>query len=388
MSWETKDDFWFHVTFICRRSPTQNTDVCLVGDFNGWRVSEQYRMQPCEEGFRVTVLLSEGFYHYKFLVDGEHVSDEANPHVSGAYGNSIMFVHMDPAVYCMRFPPQQQHPRRDYHSCGSAFHTICPEIPPDIAACGVLRRLIFVYIPPSYFSHPDRSYPVLYAHDGQNLFSTPEGEGLDAGGWFLDAKLDHWWAEGLLPEFILVAIPSAELACSGNRQREYSVMEFTSAQEEPFVHYITEVVKAAVDAQFRTNPGPEHTLTLGASLGGLFAFLLAVSRPDVFSGAVCLSPAFWFVDRTNQSTYSLIQSKASSPPPCRLYIDSGDGEGDNMVVVRDMATVLEECGWQEGTHYKYHLDRCKERQPLGITHSERVWRERVILGLQFMMQNR
>lgn len=386
MTWELKDEFWFRVTFICRRPLEHDAQVHLVGDFNGWRVSEVYRMRQCEEGHQVTVLLSEGFYHYKFLVDGEYERDEANPHVGGAFGNSIMFVHMDPAVYRLKTPQEQPHPHRDYHSpCGSVFHTLCPEVPPELAARGVLQRLVFVYTPPSYSSHPDRSYPVLYAHDGQNLFSTPEGGPLYAGGWYLDAKLDHWWREKTLPEFILVAIPSAELACSGNRQREYSPVEYSLAQDEPFVRYVTGVVKVTVDGQFRTKPDRDHTFTLGSSLGGLFAFLLAMTCPSVFSCAVCVSPAFWFIDRSNQSVYSLVRSQAQFPPRCRVYIDSGDGEGDNMVEVRDMVEVLEESGWREGTDYRYQLERCTEREPHGITHSERVWRERVFTGLAFML---
>ena len=160
----------------------------------------------------------------------------------------------------------------------------------------------------------------MYAHDGQNLFSTPEGGELCWGGWFLDAKLDYWWSVNDLPEFILVAVSSAELACACNRQKEYTVTEYSTAKHEPFVRYITEVVKVEVDTKFRTKPGREHTFTLGASLGGLFAFILSLSRSDVFSGCVCLSPAFWFVDRSNMSIYSMIPTRGDHDVPCQIYV--------------------------------------------------------------------
>ena len=160
------------------------------------------------------------------------------------------------------------------------------------------------------------------------------------GGWFLDAKLDYWWSVNDLPEFILVAVSSAELACACNRQKEYTVTEYSTAKHEPFVRYITEVVKVEVDTKFRTKPGREHTFTLGASLGGLFAFILSLSRSDVFSGCVCLSPAFWFVDRSNMSIYSMIPTRGDHDVPCQIYVDSGDGEGDNKEVVRYMSEVL------------------------------------------------
>lgn len=387
-TWEEKDEFWYRVRFVYRtsRGGDDGPLVYLVGDFNGWCATEEHRMTHCEEGYHVTVLLSEGFYHYKFLVNGEHISDDWNPHKGAAYGNSVMFVHMDPAVYCVRPPAHQSCPVREYSSrVGSVMHTLCPLVPAHLSSRGLLQRMVFVYTPPSYSTHLDHTYPVLYAQDGQNLFSTPEGSGgLVAGGWYLDAKLDQWWAEGLLPEFILVAIPSVELACTGNRQREYSVVEYGSAREEPYIKYVVEVIKTAVDSNFRTKHSPQHCFTLGASLGGLAAFLLATAHPEVFSCAVCMSPAFWFIDRSNKSVYSTIRREAL--PSCRLYLDSGDGEGDNMIVTRFMADTLRDSGWECGTDYMYHLDKCRGRVPLGVTHSEYVWRARVLPALQFVFK--
>ena len=189
-----------------------------------------------------------------------------------------------------------------------------------------------------------------------------------------------------LPEFILVAVSSAELACACNRQKEYTVTEYSTAKHEPFVRYITEVVKVEVDTKFRTKPGREHTFTLGASLGGLFAFILSLSRSDVFSGCVCLSPAFWFVDRSNMSIYSMIPTRGDHDVPCQIYVDSGDGEGDNKEVVRYMSEVLKERGWKDGQDFKYQLEHCSHREPYGVTHSERVWRERVITGLKYILR--
>ena len=89
-----------------------------------------------------------------------------------------------------------------------------------------------------------------------------------------------------LPEFILVAVLVLNWQGACNRQKEYTVTEYSTAKHEPFVRYITEVVKVEVNTKFRTKPGREHTFTLGASLGGLFAFILSLSRSDVFSGCV------------------------------------------------------------------------------------------------------
>lgn len=92
MVWQFKDEFWFDVTFIYRSHDAAS--VFLAGDFCGWK-TDVHKMAKCEEGFTITLPLSEGFYHYKFYVDGNWVRDEHNPHQGGLFGNSIMFVHMD-----------------------------------------------------------------------------------------------------------------------------------------------------------------------------------------------------------------------------------------------------------------------------------------------------
>ena len=453
--WLFMDDFWFKVTFVYRDSHHTAKVVHLVGDFCGWKQLDMLQMSCCAEGYSLTLPLQEGYYHYKFLVDDEWVRDVHNPHRAGAFDNSLMFVHMDPGVHGLR---AQYPPHRDYHrpnSDGSHFQVLSPPIPTELASYGVLERLVFVYLPPSYHSSGECHYPVVYAHDGQNLFSTPEHRGGPfRGGWYLDAKLDHYWSQKVLPEFILVAIPNSDFVCIGNRTREYCTGTLANAQEDPFVRYLI-TIKAEVDSKYRTLSDAQNTITLGASMGGLLSFTLAMTHPDVFSRAVCMSPSFWYVDRNNRTAYDLVipitsehaevnnteamstvesvvdlnHSAASatehtmpSPPIstaladlttnpkasavesmlstldaldsarrqftasgacCRVYIDSGDGEGDNMFETREMQAVLLQNGWTAGTDFMYILDKCRDRVDMGITHSESVWRERVHMGLMF-----
>lgn len=385
--WEFKDEFWFNVTFIYRTQDYSHDSVYLAADFNGWS-TDQCPMQPTEEGYAVTTPLSEGFYHYKFYIDGVWLHDERNPHRGGMYGNSIMFVHMDHKVYGLR---PQYSPHRDYHRPNAAedhFRTLCPEVPADIASFGILQRLVFVYLPPSYQSCLDTHYPVVYANDGQNLFSTPEHRGGPfRGGWYMDAKLDHFWSQGVLPEFILVAIPNADFVSIGNRNREYCTANFIDTSGDAYIHYLIDVVKKEVDFKFRTLPDPGNTVTLGASMGGLCSFVLALTRSDVFSRAICMSPSFWYIDVNNLSAYNIVKSleQEGKTPPCKLYIDSGDGPGDNFYETRLMAETLDKCGWKPEKDFLYRLDMCAGSVDMGITHSESVWRERVLLALQFAL---
>lgn len=388
-AWNFKDEFWFNVTFVCHSHVAHHVHLC--GDFNGWN-RDSHEMLRCAEGFSVTIPLSEGFYEYKFVVDGLWTRDEHNPHTSHEHGNSVMFVHMDPKVYGHR---PQASPYREYqrpHSDGSQFRVLCPHVSPEVASFGILQRQVYVYLPPSYQSAQSRRYPVVYAHDGQNLFSTPGDKGgPPAGGWYLDAKLDDWWLRGELPEFILVAIPNSDFVCIGNRYREYCTAEYLDTSRDAFIRYIINDVKAVVDDQFRTLPEAANTFALGASAGGLLSYVLAMNHSDTFSCSMCMSTSFWYVDRSNRSAFDLAKvhaSKWKKRAHCRLYIDSGDGEGDNMYDVKMMDAVLLESGWRPNEDFVYFLDECRSRVEHQVTHSEHVWRERVKQGLTFALRGK
>ncbi|XP_064400309.1 uncharacterized protein LOC135346573 [Halichondria panicea] len=379
--WQPKDDFWFNVTFIYHKETITHSSVYLTGDFNGWSCS-QHLMVACSEGYTVTLSLCTGFYHYKFFSDDAWFHDDHNPHRGGERGNSVMFVHMDPTVYGLR---PQSPPHRDYHrpeTPRNHFHTLSPSLTADIAAHGILQRLVFVYLPPSYSSDPTRRYPVVYANDGQNLFSTPEHCGGPCmGGWAMDAHCDHHWTQGTLPEFILVAVPNSDFVCIGNRTKEYCTADFQDTSQDPYICYLVEVVKRDIDATYRTLPDPCHTVAMGSSNGGLCAFVCAVNHSQVFGGAVCMSPSFWHVDRDNHAAYSLVQSRPQ--PPSRLYIDSGDGLGDNRYDVKMMSDTLTRCGWK----HKYLLDECASRMPHGMTHLETAWGARVLDALKYVLDS-
>ena len=100
-----------------------------------------------------------------------------------------------------------------------------------------------------------------------------------------------------------------------------------------------------------------------------------------------MSPSFWYADKNNASAYSLVEKMAEWKPTlsCKVYIDSGDGKGDNRYETKMMEQALEKNGWTRGAEFKYHLDDCASRVDMGITHSESVWRERVHKGLKFVL---
>lgn len=170
---------------------------------------------------------------------------------------------------------------------------------------GILPRDVHVWLPPGY-GESDQRYPVLYLHDGQQVFDPSTSSfGVD---WQVDEVATDLIAHGALQPLIVVAVNNTE-----DRYEEYS----DCAKGAAYRRFLIETLKPFVDRTYRTLPAREHTAVMGSSMGGLASFLLAWYHPETFSAAACLSPAFFHHDL----------NKASAGPapssPVRLYLDNG-----------------------------------------------------------------
>lgn len=180
------------------------------------------------------------------------------------------------------------------------------------------RTLAFqVLLPPSYDEHTQKRYPVLYAQDGQALFSTG-ADPIDGTSWKMDETLDELYEIGAIEEIIVVGIHTTERR-----------MEMLSPTPDPkhgggdaprYLDFLVERMKPWVDRTYRARPEPASTAVLGASMGGLFSFFAAWTRPDVFGKAACLSGSFWW-DR--RCMIREVQRGSCPAPRPALYIDSG-----------------------------------------------------------------
>ncbi len=190
---------------------------------------------------------------------------------------------------------------------------LCAPSAIDVPGRGPLRYRVM--LPPGYGEQTSCRYPVIYAQDGQALWSDP---GDAHGVWNLDRVLDALWDVRALDELIVVSIETKE----DRLDHLGPVPDETHAGGGGAAHLdaIVSVLKPAVDRELRTRPERASTALLGSSMGGLFSFWAAWTRPDVFGAAMCLSPSFWWADR-----WALRQvSRGICPAPRpRLYLDSG-----------------------------------------------------------------
>lgn len=238
---------------------------------------------------------------------------------------------------------------------------------PDIGGPGVPPRLVSVWLPPGYGQDAERRYPVLYMHDGQNCFDPARAAfGME---WRVDEEATRLIGEGRLPPLIIVGID-----CNGERRFvEYG----DTPQGAAYRAYVVDVVKPLVDAAYRTRPGREDTAVMGSSMGGCVSFLLGWERPDVFSGAACLSPAFFppVLDR--------VRAHRGERKPVRFYLDNG-GVGLEQKLQKGcdrMLALLPKRGFRKEVDYVWYRDPAAE-------HNEDAWAARVWRPLLFLYGGR
>jgi predicted alpha/beta superfamily hydrolase len=179
------------------------------------------------------------------------------------------------------------------------------------------RRDVYVWLPPSYADSADKRYPVIYMHDGQNLFDAHTSY---AGEWCVDETMIALAAEGL--EAIIVALPN-----NADRRLEYSPYPSGVAPEhdgrgDKYIAFITDTVKPMIDEEFRTLPDAAHTGIAGSSMGGLISLYALLRRPDVFSVCGAFSPAYWFGNAGLSRSVAELATGYG-----KVYMDIGTKEG-------------------------------------------------------------
>ncbi|RYZ24467.1 MAG: alpha/beta hydrolase [Chitinophagaceae bacterium] len=214
-------------------------------------------------------------------------------------------------------------------------------------------RRIWLYLPPEYHA-TEKRFPVLYMHDGQNLFEEWSAFGEE---WQVDETIDE--AER---KCIVVGIDNG----GEHRLREYKLHddeEFGKGEGRPYLDFLTQTLKPFIDKTYRTRPGREHTWIAGSSMGGLISYYAALLHPEVYGKAGIFSPSFWLQEDIAEQTQAIIQK---STLPQQLYFYAGEKEGAQMAGrVRAITALL---------HSEHRFLVQEHYNPEG-DHSEAAWRD-------------
>ena len=199
-------------------------------------------------------------------------------------------------------------------------------------------RRVWIYLPPDYNSSNKR-YPVLYLHDGQNVFDAKTSF---SGEWKVDEALNALFENGD-KGIIAVAIDNG----GGNRINEYSPWinpTYGGGQGDEYAQFIVETLKPHIDATYRTRPEREYTGMMGSSMGGLIAMYAGIEYQEVFSKIGVFSPAFWFAPQCYAHVSGIGKEK-----DMKIYLLAGQLEGNGSVVadVNAMYNTLRNAGFSE-----------------------------------------
>lgn len=182
------------------------------------------------------------------------------------------------------------------------------------------QRTIRIYLPPGYETSKAR-YPVLYMHDGQNLFDDATSY---IGEWGVDETMNELSKTQQL-NLIVVGVDNG-LDLRVRELNPWDNPEHGKGEGKLYVDFIVSVVKPYIDAHYRTKKDRAHTGIMGSSLGGLISHYAIYEYPNVFSKAGIFSPAYWYAPYVFDYT-------ASHPVPkdVRLYFYAGGKEHETMV---------------------------------------------------------
>jgi predicted alpha/beta superfamily hydrolase len=241
-------------------------------------------------------------------------------------------------------------------------------------------REVRIWLPPGY-QDGDARYPVIYFHDGQNVFR-PGGP---FGCWFAEDAAAEETKAGRMREAIIVAVPNNEADGGKARMTEYQPPEDVNPRDpsrgkgicDRYARFLLEKVKPAVDAKYRTLPDRENTAVAGASMGGLVSLWLGLNT-EAFGAVGVFSPAFW-----TSPNFTKAVMEGTKKDGLRIYMDMGTREkgnrtGDYWNDALSVREALLRQGYVEGEDLLWNPGE-------GDEHNEKAWAKRLPVALRFLL---
>lgn len=223
-------------------------------------------------------------------------------------------------------------------------------------------RRIWIYFPPDYETS-GANYPVLYMHDGQNLFDASTSF---AGEWEVDETLNKLAALGKRVP-IVVGIDNGS-----DRIAEYTPWtntQYGGGDGDKYMQFIVETLKPYIDQHFHTLPGKENTGIMGSSLGGLISHYGSIKYQEKFSKAGLFSPSYWFSDNVWSFTHN-----SGKQNEMRFFQLCGNNEGSNLVESENMVNDMKQMN-DSLVSLGFGQNNIFNKVVTGGQHNEKLWRE-------------
>lgn len=244
------------------------------------------------------------------------------------------------------------------------------------------ERDVLIYFPPGYETNTKRRYPVLYMHDGQNLFDGATSF-IPGKEWRVDETAQRLIETKAIEPVIIVGIYNT----GNHRLGEYTPTPTPRFRDggkaDAYGRMIVEELKPFIDKTYRTRKEALDTAIGGSSLGGLVSLHLGLKYPKVFGKLLIASPSVWWDDQFLIRQVKNLKAHTNA----KIWLDMGTREGDpasqqrNVEDARALRDALISKGWKLNTDLKY-------LEVEGAEHSEEAWAERVEPMLRFLFPSR
>jgi predicted alpha/beta superfamily hydrolase len=236
---------------------------------------------------------------------------------------------------------------------------------------GLHDRDVIVWLPPDYEHDKTRRYPVVYMHDGQNVIDPATSSfGVD---WQIDETADALIKKKSIPPLIVVGIYS-----TSDRFKEYTPGETGDA----YVRFVVNTVKPFIDSTYRTKRDRKNTIVGGSSAGGIISFMIVWEHPEIFSKAICMSPAFKSPGSlTMKFDYVKVVAGSKKRENVFFYIDNGGVglESQLQPGIDEMISALKSKGYKEPKDFAYIVDS-------NARHFEADWAKRFPNALTLVLR--
>ncbi len=234
-------------------------------------------------------------------------------------------------------------------------------------------RGVWIYLPPTYVENTLARMPVVYMHDGQNLFDPNAAFG--GNTWKAADAMDAGANDGSIAEAIIVG-PENTAA----RMDEYTPVAdpmYMGGKGDSYLTMLITELKPKVDTELRTLPDREHTAILGSSLGGLISAYAGVTHADTYGLVGVMSPSTWW---DNNWLVGDVATTKNTPRPLRVYVDSGDSgtSNDDVTQTKTLADQYRTIGYKDGATFDYVVQA-------GGQHNEVYWAQRLPGAMAFLL---
>ncbi|MDX5476654.1 MAG: alpha/beta fold hydrolase [Bacillaceae bacterium] len=232
------------------------------------------------------------------------------------------------------------------------------------------KRTIRVFLPEEYHEEGEKCYPVLYMHDGQNLYNDEDA------GYGMAWGISDFLIKTELPLIVVGIDCNVEghkrLDEYGPWPNEFMKKEFNTSDEvggegKEYIDFVVKELKPLIDSKYRTDR--EDTSMAGSSMGGLISTYAACVYPHVFKKVAALSSSYWFNEKEIESL--IMESDLSQME--KFYLDLGTNEEkgpkENEISIELSKKIFHILNGK--------VKSCKFQIVEGALHNELAWKERV-----------